>query len=116
MSLQSALDELLARHNGDVLPITVHVLRNPTRLALLCADGNRREYRITDVGATTMASPSEAPLRSAYSEQAEGMRRINAGVTATVDEPTPDGPPPPIRIDVQGFQDAMFYGRPAGEA
>lgn len=94
MNLQSALDELLAKHNGDVLPLTVHVLRNPTRLALLCADGNRREYRITDAGATP----------------------VEPAVAVTVDEPAADGVPPPIRIAVQGFQDAMFYGKPAGEA
>lgn len=91
MNLQSALDELLAKHNGDVLPLTVHVLRNPTRLALLCADGNRREYRITDTG----AAPVE-PVEVFVAHE--------------------DGVPPPIRITVPGFQDAMFYGKPAGEA
>lgn len=94
MNLQSALDELLAKHNGDVLPLTVHILRNPTRLALLCADGNRREYRITDTGAMP----------------------VEPAVSVSVDEPGADGTPPPIRINVQGFQDAMFYGKPAGEA
>lgn len=105
MSLQSNLEELLARHNGDVLPLTIHVLRGPTRIALLCADGNRREYRITDAGATAIANEATQPPST-----------TERAVAVTMGETGPDGTPPPIRIDVQGFQDAMFYGKPAGEA
>ncbi|MGL6289256.1 MAG: hypothetical protein ACRC2H_01050 [Silanimonas sp.] len=104
MTLQSAFDELLARHNGDVLPLTVHVLRNPTRIALLCADGNRREYRVTDAGATAMAAPIEQPLSQPAADHAAEPAAL-------------DGSPPPTqRVVAVGFQDAMFYGRPAGEA
>lgn len=38
------LDDLLVRCERDVLALTVHVLRNPTRIQFLDAEGNLVSY------------------------------------------------------------------------
>lgn len=46
MNLEAILAQLHARQNDPVLPVTLHILANPIRIAILDAEGNRREYMV----------------------------------------------------------------------
>ena len=82
MNLEAILAQLHARQNDPVLPVTLHILAHPTRIALLDAEGNRREY---------MVNGNE--LVSAIPEAQHEQDSIN---------------PPVQRIAVSGMDAALF--------
>lgn len=87
MSLEAILAQLHARQNDQVLPITVHVMHHPLRIALLDANGDRHEYVVD--------GDDLLPQRAAPK-----LEVVEAA----------DGKPPAQRIVASGFN-ADLYGR-----
>lgn len=82
MNIEAILAQLHARQNDPVLPVTLHILAHPTRIALLDAEGNRREYVVNGNEIVT-AIPEAQPEQDI-------------------------GKPPAQRIAVSGMDAALF--------